>query len=322
MEKDTDPESHDSASNVHLTGRVAPSIGNQEPRTGDNEPTQEPHKPPLRTRIWMTFGNWATHDWDRSNWKRLEPKEKWNLFFTLMAILIASWTVRVLTRQLTTMSDQRDVMNQQLGEMIRQYLPLVKSAEAAKQAADTARNALINSQKSFEIDERPYMVGDGPPEFSGAGLAADKSIQANMKFKNIGRTAARKYIVNVGLRRFDPETGEKGRAKLIQFLASSFDALEAQDANGRKEIEQFGIESDLAPNAGNFTTNVTSGAQSVVIPASELPKVGTGEIMLFYVGVVSYRDAFETSYKTEFCYIYFGTDIKTWHNCDSHNTIN
>jgi hypothetical protein len=195
-----------------------------------------------------------------------------------------------------------------------------KSADAAKSAADTANTALVNSQKSFEIDQRPNMVAD-TPVFSGNGLSPDKAIQANITFKNIGRTPGRKYAMNVNLLRFDPGKGAKGRNKLIRFLIASFGTLKSKNASARKELEKYGIEQDIAPNATVFTTNPSDGPNSAIIPIQEFPKIETGEISLFYVGVVTYSDAFQGSYQTEFCYVYFGTDPKTWHFCDSHNTI-
>jgi hypothetical protein len=208
----------------------------------------------------------------------------------------------------------------QLKEMRIATIAAQKSADAAKSAADTANTAFINSQKSFEIDQRPYMVAD-TPVFSGNGLSPDKAIQANVTFKNIGRTPSRKYVVNISLLRFEPGKGTKGRNKLIRFLASSFRALESENVIGRKEVEKYGIEQDVAPNATIFSTNPSDKPNSTIVSTQEFPKIGTAEISLFYVGIVSYSDAYQGSYQTEFCYIYFGSDPKTWHFCDSHNTI-
>jgi hypothetical protein len=72
-----------------------------------------------------------------------------------------------------------------------------RSATAAKSAADTADAPLKNQQKSFEIDQRPYMVVEGAPRFSGNGLMAQKGITVNIAFRDVGRTPAMKFIGTV-----------------------------------------------------------------------------------------------------------------------------
>ena len=212
---------------------------------------------------------------------------------------------------------QLKVMRGQLGEIIKQYPEIQKSAAAAKSAADTADATLKNQQRSFEIDQRPYVVTE-VPQFSGNGLTPDKDIQANITFKNIGRTPARKYGTNVLLLRFEPGRNNKaGRAKLIRFMTSSFDQLEKKNAALRNEIEVNAAEQDLAPNATIFSTNTNS----TVVSTQDFPKITSGDITLFYIGIASYTDAFGGQYKTTFCYFYFGSAPQTWHICDSHNTI-
>jgi hypothetical protein len=162
---------------------------------------------------------------------------------------------------------------------IKMYHANKTAADAAKSAADTADHTLKNSQMSFEIDQRPYLITD-VPQFTGDGLVPDKGIEANITFRNIGRTPARKYIANVNLFRFEPSKGTKGLERLRRFLISSFDMLESEDATGRKEVEQTGAEQDIAPNGTIFSTN----AKPVVISAQEFPKIETGDIALFILG--------------------------------------
>lgn len=203
-------------------------------------------------------------------------------------------------------------------QVMRDQLPeLQKSAAAAKSAAETADAALKSSQKSFEIDQRPYIVTE-IPQFSGNGLVADKGIQANITFKNIGRTPALKYLVNVTLLRYDPSPkGSRGQARFKRFLNSAFNELKSEDTVGRKEIDASPTEQDIAPNGTQFSTN----QNVIVIPTKEFPRITTSDITLFYVGVASYTDAFGGKYRTEFCYFYFGTNPSTWHICDAYNTI-
>jgi hypothetical protein len=204
----------------------------------------------------------------------------------------------------------------QLSEMRIATIAARESADAAKSAADTARSTLSNTQTAFEIDQRPYIVSE-IPQFAGNGLAQDKPIEANITFRNIGRTPARRYVGNVKLLRFEPGSV----TKLRRFLDSSFSILESENTTAKNEAERNGVEEDVAPNGSFFGTNRSDAANATIVSAKDFPKIATGGITLFYLGVVSYGDAFQKPYQTEFCYLYFGSNPQTWHVCDSHNTI-
>lgn len=238
-------------------------------------------------------------------------------WFEFASLFINAALVVVGIYALCIYSGQLQVMRGQLGEIIKQFPEIQKSANAAKSAAETADATLKSSQKSFEIDQRPYMVTE-IPQFSGNGLVADKGIQANITFKNIGRTPALKYLVNITLLRYDPSPkGPKGQARFKRFLNSAFDELKSEDTIGRKEIDALPTEQDIAPNGTVFSAN----QNIIVVPTKEFPRITTSDITLFYVGVASYTDAFGGKYRTEFCYFYFGINPSTWHICDAYNTI-
>jgi hypothetical protein len=189
------------------------------------------------------------------------------------------------------------------------------SAAAAKSAAETAHNTLINEQKIFEINQRPYMVAQSPL-FIGRGPIPDAGIQANITFQNIGKTPAIRYIINIDLLPYEPLPRPQGTAKLRKFMTDAFSKLEMQNALGRKEVEDAGAGEDVAPDATNFVTS-----DQVVIPAQNFPKLQAGQLSLFYIGVVSYTDAYKHPYQTEFCWYYVGMIPSVWHICDTHNTI-
>jgi hypothetical protein len=192
------------------------------------------------------------------------------------------------------------------------------AAVAAANAATTADTTLKSQQKSFEIDQRPYMVCD-IPVFSGNGLVPDKPITANVTFKNIGRTPARRISAAVTLLRFDPlpRGSQNGTEKVVRFINAGFTALRARNSKSREAGEKFQTGTDIAPNATMFTTN----DNLLVIPSSEFKKTESGATTLFYIGTVTYKDSFGNLYETEFCALYFGTDPRIWHVCDNHNTI-
>lgn len=95
-----------------------------------------------------------------------------------------------------------------------------------------------------------------------------------------------------------------------QRLLHKFDLMASE-----KYIEMARV--DLAPNASQFTTAELEEPLS----AQEIPLLQTGELTLYYIGVLRYTDAYKGNYETTFCYLYFGTDARTWHVCDNHNTI-
>lgn len=213
------------------------------------------------------------------------------------------------------------------------------SADAAQESALTAQRAerdarraselqlkqtsdsMQSQQKTFEIDQRPYMVVDGPPVFSGNGFVANKEITVNITFKNIGRTPAIKYVMHGRVFRFDPAKGDEGRKLIKRTMWDAFGQLEKKDAIGRREVERVHAESDVAPNGTVFITEPNTADDPVILGNDDLPKISNGLTVLFYIGVVSYTDSFGIKYKTEFCQAYLGDDPKIWHICDNHNTI-
>jgi len=186
-----------------------------------------------------------------------------------------------------------------------------RSADAAASAARTAEANLKSSQKSFQIDQRPYVVLITPPIFIDPPAPNDHPVRANVTFKDIGRTPAIKVVTAIALLRF------RGRT-----VDTYFTFIEGVFADLRKKIEgdkgKYGsfARRDLAPQDTSFST-----AEISPLSAQEMLDIGKSSLVLVYVGISAYTDSFGERYETEFCYQYFGTDPRTWHICDSHNTI-
>jgi hypothetical protein len=197
------------------------------------------------------------------------------------------------------------------------YFATKKAADAAKSAAATASATLTDSQKSFVINERPYVVTEGAPQFANPP-AANVDINANVTLKNIGKTPARVVLWNAKLVKFEsgPRTPE-GFEHVRVFIASVFDDLRKKNAAAVAEATAKGAETDVAPNATLFNTS----SETLSPPEFSLLQHGDGKEALFLVGTISYTDNFEGVYQTEFCWVYWGTDPKIWHICDNHNTI-
>src|SRR5437879_2015190 len=118
----------------------------------------------------------------------------------------------------------------QLQEMRKSTKAAQIAAMAAKSAADTAHATLKSAQKSFEIDQRPYLVTE-VPVFSGAGLITEQNITANLTIKNLGRTPARKAATNIKLLPFRPWPKQRphSRERFIKFIESAFADLRGEN---------------------------------------------------------------------------------------------
>jgi hypothetical protein len=89
--------------------------------------------------------------------------------------------------------------------------------------------------------------------------------------------------------------------------------IDAQD----REKDAPLIRRDLAPSETSFTTLTLPQ----LLSTGSIPKLQEGGLFLYFVGLVKYTDAYGGSYRTDSCYIFFGTDTRTWHFCGLHNRI-
>ncbi len=202
------------------------------------------------------------------------------------------------------------------------------SSVAAKSAADTADATLKSSEKSFIIDQRPYLVVvEGFPQFVRPPVG-DQPIQVNIVLKNIGKTPAIQVATGIRLSPYRPkllaklslEERRKATREYISFIQREFATLRVVNEKMREEItdlKKLDAGQDVAPTKTYFLTT----DQPVSISGAEFPLLKTGEITLYIIGIASYTDSYGVTYKTEFCGFYFGTDPTVWHICDSHNTI-
>jgi hypothetical protein len=191
-----------------------------------------------------------------------------------------------------------------------------QAAEAAQVAANIASATLRHSEQSFRIDQRPYLVADSP-QFSVPGLVPNTPLKVSNWFSNIGRTPANKVFTYLKL---VPYRIVKSRHYFRTFMDSVFAEIRKRNSAGRNELKTSETEEDIAPAGRFFSTN----QNPVTISAQDITEIQAGEnnnFVLFYVGIISYTDAYGGNYATEFCYFFIGTDPKTWHICDSHNTI-
>ena len=205
----------------------------------------------------------------------------------------------------------------QLKEMKKATDAATRSANAAIDAVQIAKETLGSSQRSFEVDQRPYLISSVPEFLSPP--SPDRQIEANATLKNIGKTPAIKMFWNIKLIPYRVPSHNEERNKFRSFLDGAFAELERKNSIGRKELDEspMPVGHDVAPG---FTTFGTTH-NPVIVGTRDFHLIEAGELPLFYIGLVSYTDAFNGSYKTEFCYFYTGANPTVWHICDAYNRI-
>lgn len=202
------------------------------------------------------------------------------------------------------------------------YLETRKSANAAKNAADIASRALIDSQAAFQLQNRPYVIVSGTPYFlRDAKNQAVRIDLANIRYKNVGKSPAQDVF---GLGSFAKwgYAGEHTQQALISHVEDAFRPImedEAKIPSASNEISR----TDFAPDAPEqFITRDLKDTGNVSPEELKELKDVKANLMLFYVGRIHYTGFGKTqSYTTEFCFFFFGPDVTTWHYCPTHNTI-
>jgi hypothetical protein len=184
--------------------------------------------------------------------------------------------------------------------------------KATKKSADAADAALKSQQISFQTDQRPYVVTDGMPQFLTIPNVKAKT-QANVVFKDIGKTPATNAVWFVDLLPYRAET----RAGFLSFLETSFVNLrKRRDETIRTHAGE--MRRDISPTTTTFSTQ--EARPLLAREMDDLTK-GDGSFILLSIGIVNYTDGFNGAYETEFCYFFAGPDTRVWHLCDAHNTI-
>lgn len=199
------------------------------------------------------------------------------------------------------------------------YCANKKSADAAKSAADTADATLKNSQKFFEIDQRPYLVVDRKTPNTIGFLTTPVPkipIYADLAYKNIGRTPASNICSQTELHQWDASVHTQ--AEFRSFIDATYAAMWRGCDAAQREAGQLKIRRDLAPNDTEFTT---TKQKDVVIRLKDWQKLEIGTIAIYLFSTIGYKDAFNNNYRTEFCAYYFGTNPSVWHKCDTRNSI-
>jgi hypothetical protein len=120
-------------------------------------------------------------------------------------------------------------MRGQLGEIIRQFPEIQKSASAAKSAADTADATLKSSQKSFEIDERAWVgVAEWHSEVGPIENGVITMKEMKIILRNTGKTPATKLSIRCC----------SYSTSVLNGPIPDFDVFEKQEADARRQEEE------------------------------------------------------------------------------------
>ena len=186
---------------------------------------------------------------------------------------------------------QLKVMRGQLGEVIRQYPEIQKSANAAKSAAETADATLQSSQKQFRMEQRPYIWAlpvTGPN--NGVLPAVGQKLFIRVDFRNAGRTPA------------------------INVIATPSKTIVGPKDQARKEVREYVAQYEK--QAGQFLAPETSGTAGTgfgpTLTSTMLANISDGTWEMFTVGAVKYTDVFgppAVTYETTYCYAFNPTGL-------------
>jgi len=207
------------------------------------------------------------------------------------------------------------------GYTIEMYYANRDAAEAAKSAANTAATALGDSQKSFEVENRPYVIIDGTTYFLKDEKGNTTLRTANINYKNVGKTPAQDVFI---FARYTSIRFRRQKVSQQQFMAEingAFQAIVDDDSKSKSaEIYQQLDKADVAPDAPSVF--ISRDIVGETLSEKDLPEIASGNVTLLYFGRINYR-GFERkkAYSTDFCFYFFGKDAKIWHVCPVHNIL-
>jgi hypothetical protein len=193
---------------------------------------------------------------------------------------------------------QLEVMREQLGEIIRQYPEMQKSANAAESAANTASTTLRSSQQQFRNEQRPYIFASPRPAGNLVTMSGIQhpvveplsngrvQIDITVEITNGGKSPA--------INTFSTESRMYlGPRKELQ---KKFKSFVPEYATGNGDIV-----------ASNVTQVVPTGNFLSLSP-EEVKLVNKNELAVYILGAVKYTDVFaphlEAPYETKYCFVY------------------
>ena len=176
---------------------------------------------------------------------------------------------------------QARLMEASLNQNERTWILGMGQLGIANRNAKTSEKTLTNSQKTFEMDERPYLVMDSRnPIFALNGFVPNQKLSVNVNFKNIGKEPAIRQIMEMNLVNYQgPDaklTPTQYRDRIRSFTDNWFDKMRRKAKKGSDEMVEYvsGHGEDVAPGDSWFaSTNDDS-----------LSPAGVGSVTTYFVG--------------------------------------
>jgi hypothetical protein len=273
-----------------------PSDANQHLPSQSEIPTTTPEQCKVGTESEKSASNQPTVA------QEMRREFRWfefaTLFINVALVIVGIFALCIYSGQLT-------VMRGQLGEIIKQFPEIQKSANAAKSAAETANATLQDSKDSFHVQNRPYVVVT-----SNTGTAGFVRIQnlfdlskVNITYGNIGKTPAYDVFAfsRFTIERFSKDDPSRTMNRAIE---DAFKFISKDDVNITK---YYGVleKVDLPPGANQFITNELKNG-----PLTDTDKGALGQtpntIILLCIGRIHYMAFDKTkSYSTDFLLLLF-----------------
>jgi hypothetical protein len=195
-----------------------------------------------------------------------------------------------------------------------------EAASAANKSAKAAGQTLANSQESFEMGNRPYVITKGTAHFLKDSKGVVQFYNARVDYGNVGKTTAENVytfaemtpIQNIQMYRRDPSITIRD---LISRINAEFKRFDFDKKRGLSPFRYPYERTDLPP-LGPFVFITRIGG----VP--DMKDLESGDSLLLYLGRFYYQGFNETqSYITDFCFMYYGKDPNTWEYCPTHNTV-
>jgi hypothetical protein len=186
---------------------------------------------------------------------------------------------------------QLKAMRGQLGEIIKQFPEIQKSANAAKSAADTAFATLQSSQEQFRNEQRPYIFASpqaAGPQSTVIQTLPDGRFQVaiTVEINNGGRSPAIDTFSTPSRMYLGPrkEMSKKFKAFVPEYPMKTGDIL-----------------------ASNVSRIVVTG-ELLTLSAQEMKSVNNYELAVYVMGAVKYTDVFsphlDAPYETKYCFVF------------------
>ncbi|MFZ0199381.1 MAG: hypothetical protein WB523_11135 [Candidatus Sulfotelmatobacter sp.] len=237
-------------------------------------PRQEGEKPPQDTPL-VPETTPAPERQKKTCHCKPDQTPLWKKLLETAAVLVGIYVAYIYHGQLV-------VMQGQLGEIVKQYPELQKSANAAKSASETAASTLISSAKQFREEQRPYIWGV-PIQTQDAGVRPPSGKSGPLRLylgvviqiKNSGQSPATE-VVSTGTRFIIGPT-EDVRKKIAAYIP-------------KYETVAGHV---LVPGETNKVHDADNREEPISISNAEATNIQKDVEEAYFIGAVRYRDIFD-----------------------------